>query len=43
MAIRAGELSIPAAVGVGAKKFEEFKKASLIELDTQGKMIKILR
>ena len=43
MAIRAGELSIPAAVGVGAKLFEEFKKASLIELDAQGNLIKILR
>ena len=42
MAIRAGELSIPAAVGVGAKLFEEFKKASLIELDAQGNLIKIL-
>ena len=43
MAIRAGELSIPAAVGVGAKWFEEYKKAAMMELDTQGKTIKILR
>ena len=43
MAIRAGELCIPAAVGIGAKQFEKYKKAALLELDTQGKTIKILR
>lgn len=43
MAIRAGELSIPAAVGVGTKQFEKYKQAALLELDAQGKTIKILR
>ncbi len=43
MAIRAGELGIPAAVGVGEKQFQQYKNASYLELDAQGKMIKILR
>lgn len=43
MAIRAGELCIPAAIGVGAKQFEKYKRAAFLELDTQGKTIKILR
>lgn len=43
MAIRAGELCIPAAVGIGAKLFEKYKKSVLLELDAQGKTIKILR
>lgn len=43
MAIRAGELSIPAAIGVGTKQFEKYKRAALLELDAQGKTIKILR
>lgn len=43
MAIRAGELGIPAAIGVGEKQFEEYKKSHLIEIDAQGKNIKILR
>lgn len=43
MAIRAGELGIPAVIGVGAKKFEQCKKAIMLEVDAQGKTIKILR
>lgn len=43
MAIRAGELGIPAVVGVGKKKFEQYKNASVIEIDAQGKTIKVLR
>lgn len=43
MAIRAGELGIPAVVGVGAKQFGEYKNASRIEIDALGKMIKILK
>ena len=43
MAIRAGELGIPAAVGIGTKLFEKYKKAALLELDAQGKTIKVLR
>jgi len=43
MAIRAGELGIPAAVGVGEKQFQQYKNALYLEVDAQGKMVKILR
>lgn len=43
MAIRAGELGIPAAVGVGEKLFLQYRNAAYIEIDAQAKMIKILR
>ena len=43
MAIRAGELGIPAAVGVGEKQFQQYKNALCLEIDAQGKTIKILR
>jgi phosphohistidine swiveling domain-containing protein len=43
MAIRAAELGIPAVVGVGAKRFEEYKKAAMLEIDSQGKTVRILR
>lgn len=43
MAIRAGELGIPAAVGVGEKQFQRYKNALFLEIDAQGKMIRILR
>lgn len=43
MAIRAGELGIPAAVGVGTKNFEEYKKAKVIEIDALGKLIRVLK
>lgn len=43
MAIRAGELGIPAAVGVGEKQFQQYKNALYLEIDAQSKTIKILR
>lgn len=43
MAIRAGEIGIPAAVGVGTKQFERYRHAKILELDAQSKMIKILQ
>lgn len=43
MAIRAGELGLPAAVGVGVKAFEEYKKADVIELNSMAKWIKVLK
>lgn len=43
MAIRAGELSIPAVVGVGAKDFERYKKAKVIEINTAEKLVRILK
>lgn len=43
MAIRAGELSIPAVVGVGAKSFEKYKKARMLEIDAAGKLVRVLK
>lgn len=43
MAIRAGELSIPAVVGAGAKAFERYKRAQMIEIDAQGKIVRVLK
>lgn len=43
MAIRAGELGIPAVVGAGAKRFEQYKKASIIEIDALAKKVTILK
>lgn len=43
MAIRAGELGVPAAIGVGAKEFEIYKKAELLEIDTLAKSIRVLK
>ena len=43
MAIRAGELGIPAAVGVGSKDFEEYKKAHVLELDPLARWIRVLK
>ena len=42
MAIRAGELSIPAVVGVGAKRFEKYRKARMLEIDAAGKLVRIV-
>lgn len=43
MAIRAGELGIPAAVGVGTKLFETLSEASRIEIDASLQQIRVLR
>lgn len=43
MAIRAGELSIPAVVGVGAKNFERYKDVKMLEIDAGGKLVRILK
>ncbi len=43
MAIRAGELGVPAAIGVGAKEFEIYKKAEILEIDTLAKSIRVLK
>ncbi len=42
MAIRAGELGIPAVVGVGSKDFEKYRTVRRLEIDGAGKMIRIL-
>ncbi len=43
MAIRAGELGIPAVIGVGEKKFMEYKTAAVLEINCLGKTVKIIR
>ena len=43
MAIRAGELGIPAAIGVGAKQFDQYCLAGAVEIDALLKTIKILK
>lgn len=43
MAIRAGELSIPAVVGVGAKNFEKYQRARVLEINAGGKTVRILK
>lgn len=42
MAIRAAELGIPAAIGVGAKQFAVYSMAEVIEIDALLKTIKVL-
>ena len=43
MAIRAGELGIPAAIGVGTKAFEQYKSAKMLELDTMNKVVHFIK
>ena len=43
MAIRAAEFGIPAAIGIGKKKFEDVSKANMLLLDPSNRNIKILR
>ena len=39
MAIRCNELSIPAAIGVGEKKFNEIKSLPVLRLNCENKKI----
>lgn len=43
MAIRAGELGIPAAIEVGEKLYEKYKNVRVLEIDALSKTIKILK
>lgn len=43
MAIRAGELGIPAVVGIGTKEFDKLKMAKKIEINCIAKYIRILK
>lgn len=43
MAIRAGELGIPAVIGVGEKQYEKYQKADRLEIDALSKTIKIIK
>jgi hypothetical protein len=40
MAIRAAEVGLPAAIGVGEKLYEQIAKMKLIELDCCNQVIK---
>lgn len=43
MAIRAGELGIPAVIGVGEKQYEKYQKADRLEIDALSRTTKILK
>ena len=43
MAIRAGELGIPAVIGVGEKEFDRYKKTEKLEIDCAVKTVRILK
>ncbi|MCM1179014.1 MAG: PEP-utilizing enzyme [Clostridium sp.] len=43
MAIRAGELGIPAVIGVGTKQFEKYKAGVTLEIDCLAKAVRIIR
>lgn len=43
MAIRAGELSIPAVIGAGNRLYDAVAGAKLVEIDAANKTTKILR
>lgn len=43
MAIRAGELGVPAVIGIGEKKFERYTHAALLEINALEKKIRILK
>lgn len=43
MAIRAGELGIPAAIGVGEKLYNKLNEASMVQIDCVNKKIRVLR
>ena len=42
MAIRAGELGIPAVIGVGEKQYKRYQQARMLDIDTVAKTIRIL-
>lgn len=43
MAVRAGELGIPAVIGVGEKLFTQWKKAQTLYIDCANKKVEIIR
>lgn len=43
MAIRAGEMGVPAVIGCGRKQFERYAASSMLEIDPAAKTIRILR
>jgi len=43
MAIRAAELSLPAAIGCGGLIYDKILKALVIEMDCAGQSIRVIR
>lgn len=43
MAIRAGELGIPAVIGVGTKQYGMYQKADVLEIDCLARAVRIIR
>ena len=43
MAIRAGELALPAVIGTGQKLFDKLLQADFVEIDPSLKQVRILR
>lgn len=43
MAIRAGELAIPAVIGTGTRLFDAVFEANVVEIDAPNKVVRILR
>lgn len=41
MAIRAGEIGIPAVIGVGEKQYERYRKARSLEIDAMSKTVRV--
>lgn len=42
MAIRAGELGIPAVIGVGEKRYNDYRVARALEIDAAAKQVRVL-
>jgi phosphoenolpyruvate-protein kinase (PTS system EI component) len=43
MAIRAAELSLPAAIGIGDKLYEQFSNVQRVQLDCANQIIRQVR
>ena len=43
MAIRAGELQIPAVIGAGEILFNKWKKAKVLNIDCSNKLVNIVK
>ncbi len=43
MAIRAGELSIPAVIGIGESKYRYYSRAQVLEIDCEARNVRILK
>ena len=42
MAVRCAELGIPAVIGAGEYNFNKWSKATIVEIDCQNKMVKVI-